>query len=81
MLHHQMLMNVCPSSSCQREGQVEAGVMTTSTHTGEEKQDETNRVGVSNSAVLRDPEHRAHIVPIPHSLFLPKWPTHPPIPM
>lgn len=67
-------------SSRQREGQVEAGVMTTSTHTGEEKKEEIKGVSVSNSAVLRDPEHRPLVFPIPHSVFFPRRPTHPPIP-
>lgn len=69
-------------SPCQREGQVEAGVMTTTTHTGEGKEEEeTKGVGVSNSAVLRDPEHRAPIFPIPHSVFFPRRPTYSSIPM
>lgn len=63
----------------QREGQVAAGVMTTSTHTGEEKEEEDRKgVCVSHSAVLRDPEHRAHIIPIPHFIFFPRQPTRPP---
>lgn len=61
---------------CQREGQVESGVMTTSTHTGEEKEEAAKGVSVSNSAVLRDPEHRALIFPISHSVLFPRQPTH-----
>lgn len=68
------------SSFFQREGQVEAGVVTTSVHKGEEKEAETQGVSVSNSAVLRDPEHRALIFPIPHSFCFPRRPTHPSIP-
>lgn len=48
-------------SYCQREGQVEAGVLTTSTHSGEEKEEERKRVSVSSSAIFRDPEPRALI--------------------
>ena len=56
----------------QREGKVEAGVMTTSTHTGEDKEEGRKGVGVSNSAVLRDPRLRA--------LIFPRQPTHTPVP-
>lgn len=58
--------------------------MTTSTHTNveaveeeEEEEDKTHRhsVGVSRSAFLRDPEHGAHIFPIPCShIVSPQWP-------
>lgn len=54
--------------------------MTTSIRTDEEKQEEAKGVSVSNSDVLGDPEHRALIFPIPHSLSFPKRPTYPPIP-
>uniref|UniRef100_A0A665X7B7 Excision repair cross-complementation group 6-like 2 n=1 Tax=Echeneis naucrates TaxID=173247 RepID=A0A665X7B7_ECHNA len=42
----------------EREGRMEAGVMTSSTHTDEEKEENRKGVSVSNSDVLRDPEHR-----------------------
>lgn len=51
-------------SSWQREGQVEAGVMTASAHRGDEKEEETK--GVSNS------ERRALIFPNPQYLFFPR---------
>uniref|UniRef100_A0A665X6W6 Excision repair cross-complementation group 6-like 2 n=1 Tax=Echeneis naucrates TaxID=173247 RepID=A0A665X6W6_ECHNA len=56
----------------EREGRMEAGVMTSSTHTDEEKEENRKGVSVSNSDVLRDPEHRAHVIPIPHSFFFPR---------
>jgi len=55
--------------------------MTSRTHTGEEKEAETEAVGVSSSAVLRDPEHEGTRLPIAHSVFSPGRPPHPPTPM
>uniref|UniRef100_A0A7N9ATX9 Excision repair cross-complementation group 6-like 2 n=1 Tax=Mastacembelus armatus TaxID=205130 RepID=A0A7N9ATX9_9TELE len=59
----------------EREGQVEAGVMTTRTHAGKEEE-ERKRISVSNSAILRDPEHRALIFPILHSMSFPSLLQH-----
>lgn len=60
-------------SHFQREGRVEAGVMTSSTHSGEGKEEETTKEdGVSSSAVLRDPEHEGTHLPIAHSAFSPR---------
>uniref|UniRef100_A0AAQ4PE35 Excision repair cross-complementation group 6-like 2 n=1 Tax=Gasterosteus aculeatus aculeatus TaxID=481459 RepID=A0AAQ4PE35_GASAC len=56
----------------EREGRVEAGVMTSSTHSGEGKEEETTKEdGVSSSAVLRDPKHEGTHLPIAHSAFSP----------
>lgn len=54
--------------------------MTTSTHTGEEEEEERKGVSVSNSAFLRYPEERPRIFPVPHSVAFPWQPTQPPIP-
>uniref|UniRef100_A0A8D3CQV3 Excision repair cross-complementation group 6-like 2 n=1 Tax=Scophthalmus maximus TaxID=52904 RepID=A0A8D3CQV3_SCOMX len=61
----------------EREGQVEAGVITTSTNTGEEKEDGGKGVGVSNSAVLTEPEHGALVFSHP-SLHLLSQAAHSP---
>lgn len=67
--------------SCQREGEVEAGVVTTRTHGGEQKEGETKADGVSSCAVLRDTGHGSLIFPNPFAVSSPKWPAHALIPM
>lgn len=53
---------------------MEAGVTTTSVHTGEGE-----GANVSTVALLGNLEHKAHIFPIPQSVFFPRQPTHPSI--
>lgn len=58
--------------SWQREGQVEAGVVTALVHNSEEKTEEADAAGVSTAAVLRDPERtRARATHLSHPSICP----------